>query len=107
MAGRLNAEAQVAALQAQVTLQAQQFAAMTLHAQTLVGEQQYLRVQNCRIVQCVSTAHALLSRFNMHPTQAARWCSEALQVLEPELADHPLRDRVGKTSVVPAPILHP
>ena len=25
----------------------------------------------------------------MHPSQSMRWCSEAAQVLEPEVADHP------------------
>ena len=73
---------------------------MTLQVQTAVGEQQYLRVQNVRIQQYVSTTSAILGMVMFHPDRALRYVSEAQQVLEPELADHPLRDWVGKTSVV-------
>ena len=71
--GRVAAETHVAALYQQLHAALPHIAA--------------LRLQNVRMQNCIDTTHALLSMSNMHPTQTARWCSEGLAVLEPEIAD--------------------
>ena len=55
----------------------------------LQAQLQQMTLQLQRQQQAISTAHGLLRMIGLHPSQSMRWCSEAAQVLEPEVADHP------------------
>jgi hypothetical protein len=78
--GRAAAEAQAATLMQQAAALTQQVAALTPHVAML-------RSQTLRMHNNIGTAHTILSRIDMHPNQAARWCGEAIQILESELSD--------------------